>query len=175
MLYKQQTQMQQSKSYWIESDAKRLDLPQYIDQAKFVKNKKGHQTLQFFGWAFWSFLFMPILTLLLWVFQGNLIRNYIFAEKLNVQLLNIAWLALLIVICGASLLLWASFNWIRFRKQKIAPLIQNVSTQVLAGYLEISPQELDSMKHSKRVVLYYDENGVLYDYQMNRALAAVKA
>ncbi|NHC02194.1 poly-beta-1,6-N-acetyl-D-glucosamine biosynthesis protein PgaD [Acinetobacter sp. 187] len=153
----------------IVSDPKLLDLPQYIDQAKFVRNKKGHQTLQFVGWVFWSFLFMPIFTLLLWIFQGNLIRNYIFAEKLNVQLLNIAWLAVLVLVFGATLLLWASFNWIRFRKHHIQPMIENVSIQSLANYLKISPQELDGMQHSKRVVLYYDENGVLYDYQMNRA------
>ena len=67
---------------------KNLDLPEYIDRSSFVKNKQGHYLLQFTGWTFWSFLFVPLFTLILWLYQGNLIRNYIFAEKFDVQLLN---------------------------------------------------------------------------------------
>lgn len=145
-----------------------LDLPQYIDQSKFVKNKQGHYLLQFTGWAFWSFLFVPLLTLILWLYQGNLIRNYIFAEEFDIQLHNIMWLAVLVVCFGATLLLWASFNWIRFRKQHAIKAVINVNNAVLAKYLTISPRELEDMKTSKRIVLHYDENGELYDYQMNR-------
>ena len=145
-----------------------LDLPQYIDKSKFVKNKQGHYLLQFTGWSFWSFLFVPLLTLILWLYQGNLIRNYIFAEEFHIQLLNIMWLAALIIFFGATLLSWASFNWIRFRKQHEIKEVSNVNNSILAKYLIISPAELEAMKASKRVVLHYDENGELYDYQMNR-------
>ncbi|MBP6113113.1 MAG: poly-beta-1,6-N-acetyl-D-glucosamine biosynthesis protein PgaD [Acinetobacter sp.] len=146
---------------------KDLDLPPYIDQSKFVKNKQGHYLLQFTGWTFWSFLFVPLFTLILWLYQGNLIRNYIFAEKFDVQLLNIMWLAALVIFFGATLLLWASFNWLRFRKQHAKKIVLNVNNAMLSKYLSITPQELEDMQASKRVVLHYDENGELYDYQMN--------
>lgn len=152
----------------IQHDPKKLDLPQYIDQSRFVKNKKGCYLLQLSGWVFWTFLFVPIFTLMLWLYQGNLIKNYIFAEKFDVQMLNIVWLAGLVVFFGSALILWASFNWIRFRHQHAQQLVLNVNNQVLAKYLKISPQELETMQCSKRVVLHYDDHGLLYDYQMNR-------
>ena len=146
---------------------KNLDLPEYIDRSSFVKNKQGHYLLQFTGWTFWSFLFVPLFTLILWLYQGNLLRNYIFAEKFDVQLLNIMWLAALVIFFGATLLLWASFNWLRFRKQHAKKIVLNVNNAMLSKYLSITPQELEDMQASKRVVLHYDENGELYDYQMN--------
>lgn len=152
----------------IQHDHTQLDLPKYIDKAKFVKNKKGHYSLQFMGWLFWTFLFIPLFTAVLWVFQGNLIKNYIFAEQFSVQLLNIVWLAIIVVCFGSALLLWASFNWIRYRKNDAVNKVGNVSNATLAEYLNISTEDLECMKKSKRVVLHYDEEGTLYDYQMNR-------
>ena len=77
------------------------------------------------------------------------------------------WLAALVILFGATLLLWASFNWIRFRKQHAKKIVLNVNNAMLSKYLSITPQELEDMQASKRVVLHYDENGELYDYQMN--------
>ena len=96
-----------------------------------------------------------------------MIKNYIIAEEFDVQLHNIMWLAALVILFGATLLLWASFNWIRFRKQHASKMEINVNNAMLAKYLTISPRELEDMQASKRVVLHYDENGELYDYQMN--------
>ena len=159
--------MNEMKKPKYQLEEKDLDLPQYIDRSNLVQNKQGHYLLQLTGWAFWSFLFVPLFTLILWLYQGNLIRNYIFAEKFDVQLLNIMWLAALVIFFGATLLLWASFNWLRFRKQHAKKIVLNVNNAMLSKYLSITPQELEDMQASKRVVLHYDENGELYDYQMN--------
>lgn len=143
-----------------------LDIPQFIDQPKWVKNKSKFYLLQFFGWSFWTFLFIPVFTLFLWLFQGNLIQSYIFAEQINVQLLNLAWLGVLVVAFGASLLLWASYNWIRFGNMKPRDQLDDVENHVLCDYLSVTTLELKQLQNSKNVVLHYDEQGQLYEYEL---------
>ena len=158
--------MSNKESGEIISDISKLDIPKYIDQPKFVRSKGKFYMLQLMGWTFWTFLFIPLFTLALWWFQGNLIKNYIFAEKLNVQLLNIAWLGALIIIFGATLLLWASYNWIRFSNTEVQTKVTDVDNTVLSKYFSVSPQELCSMQNSKNIILHYDENGNLFDYEL---------
>lgn len=160
--------MKKSNHVEIISDVSKLDIPKYIDQPKLVKNKSKFYLLQLVGWSFWTFLFIPLFTLLLWVFQGNLIRNYIFAEKFNVQLHNIIWLGALIVLFGATLLLWASYNWIRFANVNNQIQVDDVDNHVLSKYFSVSSQELDAMQHSKNIVLHYDERGHLFDYELKK-------
>lgn len=152
----------------ITNDVSRLDIPKFIDQPKFVPNKSKFYALQLAGWTFWTFLFIPFFTLLLWLFQGNLIKNYIFAEQFNVQLHNIVWLGALIVFFGATLLIWASYNWIRFRNAENQATVNNVDNSVLSKYFSVSSQELCSMQNSKNIVLHYDESGNLYDYELKQ-------
>ncbi|NHB57152.1 poly-beta-1,6-N-acetyl-D-glucosamine biosynthesis protein PgaD [Acinetobacter sp. 194] len=163
--------MNNSDKVDIISDVSKLDIPKFIDQPKLVKNKSKFYVLQLLGWSFWTFLFIPLFTLMLWIFQGNLIKSYIFAEKLNVQLMNIAWLGALIVLFGTTLLLWASYNWIRFANVNNQDEVKDVDNHVLSKYLSVSSQELDTMQHSKNIVLHYDESGHLFDYELKQKIS----
>ena len=159
--------MQDSKKQPTQATQK-LDIPQFIDQPKWVKSKSKFYLLQFFGWSFWTFLFIPVFTLVLWLFQGNLIQSYIFAEQINVQLWNLIWLAVLVAFFGASLLLWASYNWIRFGNVKPRQQLDDVKNNVLCDYLSVTSHELKQLQNSKNVVLHYDEQGQLYEYELKK-------
>ncbi|WP_111860555.1 poly-beta-1,6-N-acetyl-D-glucosamine biosynthesis protein PgaD [Acinetobacter sp. CFCC 10889] len=150
------------------TDESKLDIPTYIDQPHYVKNKAMYYSLQMFGWTLWTFLLLPLATAVLWIYQGKLIKSYIFTEQVYVQLYNFVWLAFLITICCASLLLWASYNWLRYRKAK-DPKVSNVTQSTLAEDFSISTDELSKMQKSKNIVLHYDDEGVLYDYELKKA------
>ncbi|MDM1756670.1 MULTISPECIES: poly-beta-1,6-N-acetyl-D-glucosamine biosynthesis protein PgaD [Acinetobacter] len=150
------------------TDESKLDIPEYIDQPHYVKNKAMHYTLQMMGWMLWTLLLLPLVTAILWVYQVKLIKNYIFAEQIYVQLYNFAWLALIVMLCCASLLLWASYNWLRYRKTK-DPKVLNVTQSTLAEDFLISTDELSKIQKSKSIVLHYDDEGVLSDYELKKA------
>lgn len=146
----------------------KLDIPEYIDQPQYVKNKGMHYTLQAVGWMLWTLLLLPLATLVLWIYQGKLIQSYIFAEQINVQLYNFAWLALIVMLCCASLLIWASYNWLRYRKTQ-SPKVLNVTQSTLADGFLMSTEELSRIQKSKNIVLHYDNDGILYDYELKKA------
>lgn len=81
---------------------------------------------------------------------------------------NFAWLALIVVVCCASLLLWASYNWLRYRKRD-NPKVLNVSQSILAQDFLITTDELSRIQKSKSIVLHYDEEGILYNYELKKA------
>ncbi len=152
----------------IVTDPAQLDIPQYIDQPQYVKNKATNYTIQALGWFVWTLFILPLLSLILWLYQGRLIQSYIFAEQMNVQMYNFAWLALIVVVCCASLLLWASYNWLRYRKRD-NPKVLNVSQSILAQDFLITTDELSRIQKSKSIVLHYDEEGILYNYELKKA------
>ena len=152
----------------IETNEDLLDIPQYIDQPKFVKKKAGCYLLQMTGWTLWTTLFIPMITLVLWIYQARVIKNYLFAEQLKVQLLNLLWLGILIAVCCALLLIWASYNWIRYRHSQQQKKVANVTQHDLAQDFLVSPQQLLILQNAKNIVLHYDQKGVLFDYELKQ-------
>ncbi|ENX12586.1 poly-beta-1,6-N-acetyl-D-glucosamine biosynthesis protein PgaD [Acinetobacter sp. CIP 64.2] len=146
-------------------DESQLDIPEYIDQQQYVKNKGAHYLLQGIGWALWTLLFLPLLVIFLWLYQGKLIKNYIFAEQISVQIHNFFWLTLIVAMCCTSLLLWASYNWLRYRKTEKST-INNVSPSLLAECFFIPMDDLAKIQNSKNIVLHYDHKGLLADYEL---------
>lgn len=152
----------------IETNEALLDIPQYIDQPKFVKKKTGCYLLQMTGWSLWTGLFIPIMTAILWLYQGRLIQNYVFAEQLKVQLLNLLWLAVFTGICCLMLLLWASYNWMRYRHSQQKKQVENVTQGDLAADFLVTPQQLFILQNAKNIVLHYDKQGILCDYELKK-------
>ena len=51
--------------YEMIQDESQLEIPQYIDEPKYVRNKSAGYGLFFLGWLVWIWLFLPLITLLL--------------------------------------------------------------------------------------------------------------
>ncbi|MEG2268108.1 MAG: poly-beta-1,6-N-acetyl-D-glucosamine biosynthesis protein PgaD, partial [Acinetobacter sp.] len=65
--------MQKNDAFKIITDEAKLDIPAYIDQPEYVQNKTAGYSLLALGWIIWMWLFLPLLTLLFWWFEGNLV------------------------------------------------------------------------------------------------------
>ena len=54
-------------------DESLLELPEYIDRPEYVQRKSAGYGLMALGWMLWMWLFLPVLTLLFWWFEGNVV------------------------------------------------------------------------------------------------------
>lgn len=52
-------------------DVEVLDIPEYIDQPEYVKNKTANYTLQTIGWFCLMWLLFPLVSLFLWILKGT--------------------------------------------------------------------------------------------------------
>ena len=104
-------------------DVEVLDIPEYIDQPEYVKNKTANYTLQTIGWFCLMWLLFPLVSLFLWIFEGHLIYDYVWVDHVS-EVKTLLHLLLLIGLSALILILWASYNWLRFhgddRRSKIS-------------------------------------------------------
>lgn len=159
--------------YEMIQDESQLEIPQYIDEPKYVRNKSAGYGLFFLGWLVWIWLFLPLLTLLLWWYEGYSIYHYLIigtGPDGSISLLHIALAIVIFILC---LLVWASYNWIRFhnKERRHAPI--PVTAEHLAQSFDLQVADIETLKQAKNVTLHYDEDGVLQQYDINQTLPAV--
>ena len=142
-----------------------LDIPEYIDQPEYVKNKAANYTLQTIGWFCLMWLLFPLVSLFLWVFEGHLIYDYVWVDHLS-EVKTLLHLALLIGISALILILWASYNWIRFRGEDRRNKAPNSSTELLATQFSVTPEALNELQKSQCIILHYDDHGNLRKYEL---------
>lgn len=146
-------------------DENSLDIPEYIDQPKYVKNKWAGFSLQILGWSLWMWLIMPLFTILLWWFEGRNIYNQLFLSLTNNGRYSLYVLACCIFILILILLIWASYNWLRFYKTERRNMPEAATEAQIASSFHLSVQDIKSMKNSKNMTLHFDEQGNLIKYE----------
>ncbi len=141
-----------------------LDIPEYIDVPEYVTDRTGGYTLMALGWLAWMWLFMPIIALGLWWFESNLILDHVLRDKAPYHGLTLLELALLITVAFSCLLLWASYNWIRFNGADRRSAPKPIELQQIAQSFELEQQALLDMVQAKHLTLYYDQDGKIEHY-----------
>lgn len=143
-----------------------LDIPEYIDVPEYVKDRTGGYTLMALGWMAWAWLFMPLVSLALWWFQSNLVIGQILSEHTPYQGLTLIKLAILVVVAFSSLLLWASYNWIRFNGVDRRSAPKPVELQQIASSFALDKHALLEMVQAKNLTLHYNREGKLEQYDI---------
>ena len=148
------------------TDVEVLDIPEYIDQPEYVKNKTANYTLQTIGWFCLMWLLFPLVSLFLWFFEGHLIYDYVWIDHIS-EVKTLLHLLLLICLSALVLILWASYNWLRFHGDDRRSKAPNSSDDLLAFKFTVSTASLSELQKAQRVILHYDENGHLQKYDLN--------
>ncbi|MEQ1088554.1 poly-beta-1,6-N-acetyl-D-glucosamine biosynthesis protein PgaD [Acinetobacter seifertii] len=148
------------------TDVEVLDIPEYIDQPEYVKNKTANYTLQTIGWFCLMWLLFPLVSLFLWFFEGHLIYDYVWVDHIS-EVKTLLHLLLLICLSALVLILWASYNWLRFHGDDRRSKAPNSSDDLLAFKFTVSTASLSELQKAQRVILHYDENGHLQKYDLN--------
>jgi biofilm PGA synthesis protein PgaD len=144
-----------------------LILPEYIDsphlQDKVQRGVFG--VINALGWMLWIYLFIPLLSLLAWVFGYYQFDQYILNDP-QPDLVNQLWsLAILVLVMNVVLLIWASYNWWRFKNNDRRQHVENISNQQIAHFYELSEDALQLAQREQIVTFYYDDIGKITDIQ----------
>jgi biofilm PGA synthesis protein PgaD len=122
----------------------------------------GSMTVVF--WALWIYLWLPILALIGWALGFRIAYYEMVVRNGYVGLVHLLVFYLTVIGClGASLLLWAYYNFARFRnviRRKSVPVSSRPS--VTQRY-RVSPELLAIWRHERRLVLHHDADGKLLE------------
>lgn len=156
--------------FHIVKDESKLELPAYIDQPEYVRNKSVGYSLQIVGWFAFMWLFMPLLTVLFWWVEGETIYQQLVIQAAPDSQLSLMNIILMIVIFICGLLLWATYNWIRFynRERRSTPLA--IDEQQIAKSFKVNKVDILNMQQAKNLTLYYDNKGKLEFFEINHQL-----
>lgn len=137
-----------------------LELPAYIDQPDYVRNKTAGYGLHVLGWSLWVGLFLPLLTLLLWWFEGTTILDQlIFNIQPRNSILSVTHLAVMILILSAVFMLWIGYDRIRFGGRKKAQTLDAATVDELSKSLIVPVEILADMQQQKIQTLHFDDDG----------------
>ena len=147
------------------NDIEVLDIPEYIDQPEYVKNKTANYTLQTIGWFCLMRLLFPLVSLFLWFFEGRLIYDYVWVDHIS-EIKTLLHLFLLIGLSALILILWASYNWLRFHGNDRRNKAPNSSVELLAAQFMVNTKSLSELQNTQCVILHYDDYGYLKQYDL---------
>lgn len=162
--------MHKNNQFHLIRDEAKLDIPIYIDEPDYVRYKIAGYGLMAFGWMVWMWLFSPILTVVFWGIEGQVAYEQIVLHRNERIDLSLVTLVFLIVIFILFLYAWASYNWIRFRGKEKRQSPQPVERGALAQSFDIQPTDIDALQFSQNIILYYNKDGVLVEYELTDLL-----
>lgn len=137
----------------------RPDLQSWRQRAVF-----GSLTMLF--WMFWLLLWLPLVTLLGWLFFG---------WQANLQMVELGGLgglrdlalgyALVILVMGGSLLLWAKYNHLRFRGVDRRKPLPGNSVQETSAWTGQDIATVKSWRNLRTMRVVHDEHGGILQIQ----------
>lgn len=119
--------------------------------------KVGHGSLTLLFWILWGYLWLPVITLILWYFGVDFFYDRLIQED-TTWLHTMDWYLAVIVTIMGVFLLWASINWLRFRGSDRRKPRQHVSLSEMAHKYKVPEKNLESWRHQKRVEVHFDKD-----------------
>ncbi|CAB1210339.1 poly-beta-1,6-N-acetyl-D-glucosamine biosynthesis protein PgaD [Acinetobacter bouvetii] len=156
--------------YYLIEDESKLELPEYIDRPEYVRNKSVGYSLQIVGWFVFMWLFMPILTILFWWFEGKTIYQQLVIQARPDSPLSLINIMTMILVFTGILFLWATYNWIRFHGKDRRKAPSAINEQQLASSFKVSTTDIVNMQQARNLTLYYDHKGALEFFEANHQL-----
>ncbi|MES2205745.1 MAG: poly-beta-1,6-N-acetyl-D-glucosamine biosynthesis protein PgaD [Pseudomonadota bacterium] len=130
-----------------------------------LQNNKARWAYRFLSIVFWLLF---LLTIGAWVLSfwwaGKQLGN---AANFLGDLSELKFLAIMMLILGGGLIVWAVYNWIRFRGEDRRRHRVPVNPEGLAQYFDSTAIDLFLMHGSQRIVLHLDDEGRITQYDIS--------
>ena len=140
-----------------------IDRPHW--QTRGQKVMFGSLTLVF--WALWIYLWMPILGFIGWLLGVRLAYDQMVVKGGYVGLMHLMGIyALIILALGATLLLWAYYNYFRFRGQERRRPRPVVDLASLTQRYNMTAETLSRWTDAKRLIMHHNADGRLISAEM---------
>lgn len=127
-----------------------------------LPNRVGWAFFTAFFWIAWVYLWMPLITLLLWWLGFDPAYRYFLhissRESVDFERLIIFY-AIVIGVLAGSLLVWAGIEFLRFRHihRRLRPVPVEIAE--LAAFAEIPTEKLSELGAVRRMIAHHDEHG----------------
>jgi len=118
--------------------------------------------LSVLGWIIWLYLFIPLITLIGWAFGYHRLDRFVLSSPRESVYTLIIYL-IVIALAGATLVLWAIYNLIRFRGKERRTQPHNVTEDALAAEFRIETSQLWRLQRSRIARVYCDDSGNITD------------
>lgn len=142
-----------------------LILPEYIDRPDLQQNAQRGVlgVINLLGWLIWLYLLLPLVSVLAWVFGYYRFDQYILNDPQPDLIKQLWFLAILVVVMNLVLLLWASYNWWRFRSNDRRQHVKNVNKEQIAHFYELNEKAYDLAQRQQISTFFYDDVGKITD------------
>nr|CDQ37556.1 hemin storage system protein [Virgibacillus halodenitrificans] len=141
-------------------DTAALELPEIIHRPDLQSRRQRgvFALLSGLGWMLWLYLFLPLSTLLGWAFGSERFQSYVIDSHEH-SWASLTIYAVTVVLAGMALLIWAFYNYRRFRhadrRRPPAPL----TTERLAASFGVSEAQVEHLQRSRVTTLHHDARG----------------
>lgn len=113
-----------------------------------------------FFWALWAYLWLPVFALLGWVFGVSRFYEEMVVERGGSALLDVlGWYAIAIALLAGSLLVWATYNLIRFRGGERRATRRVTTIEEVAAHAGLEPEALERWQQARVLRLRHDASG----------------
>jgi biofilm PGA synthesis protein PgaD len=146
----------------INQDRNDIELPSFIDRPDLQSygQRTVSSVLAVVGWTCWLYLILPLLTLIAWIGGYHRVNQYVvlnkdgFLEQINI-------LGPVVLILVVLLLVWATYNLIRFRDVARRNAPQNTTVGEMAEHFHVDEKLITRAQEHQVVIFYFDEHGAI--------------
>ncbi len=135
-----------------------------------IENRRGADPIQRYGQgaltaAFWfgfGMLLRPLVTFAAWLMGGHFLHEAVWTNEGLVSLARVpAMYVVVVLLIGAGLTGWASYNLLRFRNnERRTRQPDPVTPEQIAGFYCVSAGLVHRWQRARRIVMAHDEKGL---------------
>jgi len=135
-----------------------------------LRQRYAFAALTFVFWVVWFYLWIPLVSLVAWLFGFELLYDQMMLfDGLRALRELLGWYALVIFLLGFSLGSWAWYNMKRFggrEKRRQAPA---VTPYEIAERFGLAEEELTALKTARGIVISHDDTGLVSGFESRNA------
>ena len=120
----------------------------------------------FVFWVIWFYLWIPVLTFSAWIVSIDML-HYQFFEMNGLQSIvnDLVFIISGVTALGGTLVVWASYNYIRFKGEDRRKAFAPVTADQLADAFGVDVSMLTDWQESKYLSLGFDGEGIIINIQ----------
>ncbi|MCC6209165.1 MAG: poly-beta-1,6-N-acetyl-D-glucosamine biosynthesis protein PgaD [Gammaproteobacteria bacterium] len=132
-----------------------------------LRQRYAFAALTLFFWVLWFYLWIPVISLLAWLFGAERFYQAMIVNSGLDTLLDLLGLySVVILVMGAILSSWAWYNQIRFRGREKRRASPSVTADEIQSFFALRTEQLDLARYAKHVVIEHDEDGKVKDVRV---------
>lgn len=125
-----------------------------------LRQKYTYAVLTLLFWLVWFYLWLPLVSLLAWLFGIDVFYEHmIVLEGLKGLLELLGWYAMVIALIGCILVIWSSYNLLRFGGKNKRTHNPPVRLDEIASCYALEPAALVAAREAKTLTIQQDEQG----------------